>query len=305
MLSILIPIFNFNVTNLVKELYKQASEAGIEFEIILVDDASHDSCREINSKLENLEHIRYFEETDNIGRSKIRNKLASLAAFPYLLFMDCDSEIPKSNYLANYLNFCKNDAIVYGGRSYSDKPPVDPGLFLRWKHGKSREEYTVSERIKAPNKSFMTNNFLISFKLFEKIRFNEGMEGYGHEDTLFGYDLKKNNIAVKHIDNPLIHIGLESNHLFLSKTKESIRNLKNIFHQNGYEKLLVEDIKLLAYYRFLTRTGLNFIVRWLFLVSKKMLEKNLLGRRPNLMIFDLYKLGYLCTLTKDSTALQQ
>ena len=305
MLSILIPIFNFDVTNLVMELHKQASEAGIEYEIILLDDASHDSCREINSKLTNLEHVRYFEETDNIGRSKIRNKLAGLAVFPYLLFMDCDSEIPKNNYLTDYLNLCKNDAIVYGGRAYSDKPPVDSGLLLRWKHGKSREEFTVSERIKAPNKSFMTNNFLISFKLFEKIRFNEDMEGYGHEDTLFGYDLKKNNITVEHIDNPLIHIGLESNHLFLNKTKESIRNLKNIFHQNGYEKLLVEDIKLLAYYKFLKQTGLNFLVRWLFRVTKKMLEKNLVGKRPNLTIFDLYKLGYLCSLTVESAALRQ
>jgi hypothetical protein len=167
---------------------------------------------------------------------------------------------------------------------------------LRWKHGKSREEFTAEERIKSPNKSFMTNNFLISVNLFNKIKFNEEMEGYGHEDTLFGYDLKKNNIKVLHIDNPLVHIGLESNSMFLGKTKESIRNLKNILDQNGYEKLLVEDIKLLYYYKFFQKTKLNLFAGFLFRISEKLLTRNLLSKNPNLFVFDLFKLGYLCCI---------
>ena len=123
------------------------------------------------------------------------------------------------------------------------------------------------------------------------------MEGYGHEDTLFGYDLKKNNIKVLHIDNPLVHIGLESNSLFLLKTRESIRNLKNILNQNGYEKLLVEDIKLLVYYKFFRKTKLDYLVRILFRISERLLERNLLSKNPNLLVYDLFKLGYLCSIS--------
>lgn len=292
----MIPIFNFDITDLVLELNRQAGAANVEYEIILLDDASNDSFREINRNLSQQKNIRYIEETDNIGRSKIRNKLASLASYPYLLFMDCDSQISSTDYIATYLNYCDEDAVVYGGRVYTQSKPAESELLLRWKHGKSREEFTAEERIKSPNKSFMTNNFLISVNLFNKIRFNEEMEGYGHEDTLFGYDLKKNNIEVLHINNPLVHIGLESNSIFLAKTRESIRNLKNILNQNGYEKLLIEDIKLLVYYKFFRKTKLDFLARLLFRISERLIVKNLLSKNPNLFVYDLFKLGYLCSI---------
>ncbi len=296
MLSILIPIFNFDVTDLVLELNRQAVEANAKFEIILLDDASTDSFREINRNLSQGSQIRYIEETDNIGRSKIRNKLASLASYQYLLFMDCDSKILNPDYIATYLHYCEDDVVVYGGRVYSESRPAENELLLRWKHGKSREEFTVSERIKSPNRSFMTNNFLISINLFNQIRFNEEVEGYGHEDTLFGYDLKKNNIKVLHIDNPLVHLGLESNSVFLSKTRESIRNLKMIYNQNGYEKLLVEDIRLLLYYKFFRKSKLDLLASLIFKVSEKLLVRNLMSRHPNLFVYDLFKLGYLCSI---------
>ncbi|MBN2213128.1 MAG: glycosyltransferase [Bacteroidales bacterium] len=296
MLSILIPVYNFNVTDLVHELNNQAVASNIPFEIILLDDASTDEFRKINRNLIHEKNIRYIEEKNNIGRSKIRNKLARLASYPYLLFMDCDSRISSPDFITTYLKYCKEDVVVYGGRIYSKNRPDDSGLLLRWKHGKSREEFTASERTRSPNKSFMTNNFLISLNLFNKIMFNEDMEGYGHEDTLFGYELKKNNIGILHIDNPLVHIGLESNSVFLSKTRESIRNLRIIFNQNGYEKLLVEDVKLLGYYQFFRKTGLDFLARFLFRIAEKLLLRNLTGRHPNLLVFDMFKLGYLCTL---------
>lgn len=296
MISALIPVFNFNVTGLVSELYQQAVAAGIEFEIIVIDDASTDSFKETNGKLSSYQHVKYFEEYDNIGRSKIRNKLADLASHPFLLFMDCDSQIPDVNYLSNYINCCNGNVVVCGGRIYEPVKPADHNLLLRWKQGKSKEEFSADIRNMSPNKSFMTNNFLISKKIFNEIRFNEDIEGYGHEDTLFGYELTKKNISIVHIENPLLHIGLESNTSFLEKTKESIRNLNNILTQNGYEKLLVRTIKLLAYYKFFRKLGLDRLVCFVYQSMAKAMEKNLLGKNPSLMLFDFYKLGYLCEI---------
>jgi glycosyltransferase involved in cell wall biosynthesis len=42
MLSILIPIYNYNAYPLVKELHSQCLEATIDFEIFCIDDASNE-----------------------------------------------------------------------------------------------------------------------------------------------------------------------------------------------------------------------------------------------------------------------
>ena len=57
---------------------------------------------------------------------------------------------------------------------------------------------------------------------FKKISFNERLSGYGHEDTLFGYELNKNNIQIHHIDNPVLNGHLDTNEAFLLKTEEGL-----------------------------------------------------------------------------------
>lgn len=88
-LSICIPIYNQNVTPLVNELRAQALRADCQFEILLMDDAST-RYKEANSRLCELEGVRFIGLEKNVGRSVIRNKLADEAFYDYLLFMDCD-----------------------------------------------------------------------------------------------------------------------------------------------------------------------------------------------------------------------
>src|SRR4030042_2590249 len=87
MLSILIPVYNFNVVRLVGEVHHQALNSGAKFEIIVVDDGSDIHYKEQNRIISKLQDIRYEELSENIGRSRIRNKLAGMAAFPCLLFL--------------------------------------------------------------------------------------------------------------------------------------------------------------------------------------------------------------------------
>ena len=49
-------------------------------------------------------------------------------------------------------------------------------------------------------------NLLAPKDIFQKIAFNEKLNGYGHEDTLFGVELKKEGVTMAHIDNPIIHL---------------------------------------------------------------------------------------------------
>jgi glycosyltransferase involved in cell wall biosynthesis len=299
MISVLIPVFNFDVCDLVREISNQALKAKVPFEIIVIDDASHEDFKIINRKIAQFEGVKYIEEKRNLGRSKIRNKLADLSKYDHLLFLDCDSKIVRKDFLSDYIKNIDSESVIYGGREYDSINPDDHKYKLHWLHGIKREQIPAIVRAEVPNKSFMTNNFIISKKAFNKVRFNEMIKGYGHEDTLFGYDLAAVEIMVRHIDNPVIHLGLESNDEFLRKTKEGIRNLVRIMGINGNAKKLIRDIRLLAYYKRIKSLHLTQLFSYMYAKTENRLSKNLLGDHPNLVLFDFYKLGYLCSIEEE------
>lgn len=300
MLSILIPVYNYDVRELVENLHQQAMDTRVDFEIVVIDDASDDEFRKINTEIQSLRYINYLEEKINLGRSKIRNKLARLAKYDNLLYLDCDSGIILKNFISTYLNALGKSKVIYGGRLYSDNADISVHYKLHWLYGIKREQSPARERSIEPNRSFQTNNFLINRELLLDICFNEKITGYGHEDTLFGYELKKRQITIEHIDNPVVHLGLESNEEFLRKTREGIKNLKRIMRINGNEKKLVNDITILSYYKKVEKIGLDRTIEFFYKRYEHILRKNLLGRNPNLLVFDLYKLGYLCSINHES-----
>ncbi len=79
MLSVLIPVFNEDIRNLVNDLNNQLVELGFIFEIRVYDDGSHENIRDLNKEIASNDSIIYEELPKNIGRSAIRNKLAKEA----------------------------------------------------------------------------------------------------------------------------------------------------------------------------------------------------------------------------------
>ena len=102
----------------------------------------------------------------------------------------------------------------------------------------------LTERNKHPHAGFSTFNVLIERSVFSKIRFNEELKQYGHEDTLLGYQLKKAGIDILHIDNGLMHEGLESNRDFLNKTKLGIENLSKLYDKVTDKKAFSRTVRL-------------------------------------------------------------
>jgi GT2 family glycosyltransferase len=294
MLSICIPIYDYDVSNLVSDLYKQAIRLNQPFEILLIDDASDKSYQEKNRQI-NLKYVKYVELEKNIGRSAIRNKLANDAQYSYLIFMDCDSGVISDSYIENYARCCETHIIYCGGRVYSKDMPNDNTL-LHWKYGTARECHTAAIRNKNPNYGFQTNNFLISKLLFETLQFNENLKGYGHEDTFFGIELQEKGITIKHIDNPLIHLGLENASVFLEKAKNAISNLIKIEHliKEKYPKH-AKHSNLMKTKFTLEKLHLVHLFSIIFKINSGLMKKHLLGNNPSLRIFDLYRLGLLCT----------
>ncbi len=295
MLSILIPVYNYNSFRLVESLHKQAEQCAITYEIIVIDDASTKKESK-NQQISSLSHTSYTELDKNIGRSKIRNLLAEKAQYDYLLFMDCDSEVSSDNYIKNYIPFCKPQIVCYGGRTYQKKRPHD-NTFLRWKYGVERESCPAIIRKKNANFGFCSNNFLIDKKIFETVSFNPILDGYGHEDTLFGLELLHHNIIIEHIDNPLIHLGLESAETFLEKVENGLKNLQIIHKllEKKYPEYLNHS-KLSQSKNKIDKLHLNGFASFTFRVFSPLLKRNILGKHPSLFFFDLYRLGYLCNL---------
>ncbi|HBY67061.1 MAG TPA: glycosyl transferase family 2, partial [Flavobacteriaceae bacterium] len=70
MLSILIPTYNYDVTELVNTLHQQCLQAKLTFEILVLDDASHnENTKSSNSTINSLDYCLYAENTKNKGRT--------------------------------------------------------------------------------------------------------------------------------------------------------------------------------------------------------------------------------------------
>ena len=86
MISICIPVYNYSVLELARNLADEANKLRVPIEILIMDDASSIEYRSKNEKLNEIENVRYIQLKENVGRSKIRNLLAAEAKYTYLLF---------------------------------------------------------------------------------------------------------------------------------------------------------------------------------------------------------------------------
>lgn len=294
MLSVLIPIYNFDVVPFVKDLAKQCALCKIDYEIICLDDGSTVDFKTKNSILTNETGVIYEELPANVGRSKIRNLLAEKAKYENLLFLDCDSSTNDASFIERYIAKIDGRSVIYGGRNYALNKPENPNEYFRWWYGVKRETIATTARQKNIYSHFMTNNFCIPKSIYQSIKLDETIKGYGHEDTLFGIELKQNKVPILHIDNPLCHIGLEDFDTFIRKTEEGIFNLNQLLNQNKVD----ESIKLLKAYKLIKRLGLEPVIYAYYQKNKRAILKKLQKEKTSLRWFDSYKLGYLVSLRK-------
>ena len=290
MISVLIPVYNQKVVSLVTSLRKQAGNLRVDYEIVVLDDGSSGSFRKENAVIKEMDHVRYLEQPENTGRAAARNRLADEALHACLLFIDGDVVIAGESFLEDYLRYYDEQTVVCGGLAYYPEPPEDPAERLRFRAGVSRECLPPSVRRTHPYRSFMSSSFMIPAGLFHRIRFDERMKGYGHEDTLFGFRLKQEHIRIRHIDNPVIHGKTETGRKYLHKALEAAENLVKAWELTGYDPAFVPEVKLLRRAVRLRRLGLSFPVRKMVSLLREPAMRNLTGLHPRLFLLDLLKL---------------
>ena len=291
MLSILIPTYNYNVVPLVLELQKQCLECNINFEILVFDDCSKLFLDE-NQNINSLENCRFEVLEKNIGRSAIRNLLAKKAKFDPLLFLDADTIPVQSNFIHNYITTLNSqNLVVLGGYRYENTKPKNERI-LRYKYGKEREEKTDSERNLNPYQFVFSGNILIRKNVFLATNYASDDSFYGM-DIYFAYQLFIKKIKVLHIENPIYHLGLETNIIFFEKSLKAVESRK-LFLINCDQ---IEKISpLIKHYKKINRYRLLPIANLFFKITAPILKKRILNKNPSLFCFDIYRLGYLCSI---------
>ena len=295
-ISLLIPVCDYDIVALVHSMKSAMGKVPEFCEILIGDDGSKMEYREKYLSLEGP-GVRLVISEKNIGRAAIRNRLALEATGDYLIFIDADTMLTGTAevYMLAWLPFLKSARVICGGMLYHESPPGDPDKLLRWKYGIRREQKKAIERNKHPHASFSTFNVIFDKSIFSKIRFNEELKQYGHEDTLMGYQLKKAGIDVLHIDNGLMHEGLESNKEFLTKTKLGIENLSKLLDNVTDQKSFSQTVKILRVYNRLKFFRLTRILAGIFIRYRDRMEIRLESSNLSLRLFGFYKLSMFCT----------
>lgn len=295
MLSILITIYNYNLLSVVLELHKQCLECEIDFEILTQDDASNSVFNIENQKINLITNCSFVTLKKNLGLRENKNLLVAKSKFDNLLILDGDCIIINSNFIRNYLaEITKDYEVVYGGRKH---PQLCPALDkkLRWKYGLFIEDKVAIKRALKPYQSLIFNNTMIKKKCFNSVKFDLLLKTYGHDDTLFSFELMKQKIKITHIENSIQHNDIDTNQVFLLKTSNALKNLNYLYLNKIIDR---SYFKLINLYHYLRISKISILVSRLYLLFENKIESNLKGNNPSLLVFNIFRIGYLCSLKK-------
>ncbi len=295
MISILIPVFNEDIRILAEELSAVSSSQDQPCEILFLDDGSQEKFRILNKECVAFKNVIYKESEKNQGRAAIRNNMAELANGEWLWFLDCDSKILNNKEILNtYLKHADKNKIISGGRIYQKSEPDDLKKRLHWKWGYHRELIDPEKRMKNPVSHFLSNNFFLHKTVFEKIKFDSQIIGYGYEDTLFAAEAINKGISIIHINNPVLHDGLEPVDNFLKKIEESLDNLFRLKMICKEKKIgFPVNSKLIFAFRVLKFPVIYQLFGKWFVRNEPIWKMQLKGPRPSLLVFDAWRLAYL------------
>ncbi|MBQ0022076.1 MAG: glycosyltransferase family 2 protein [Prevotellaceae bacterium] len=291
MISILIPTHDYTCYKLVYDLHEQAERLGVQYEIIVAEDGSRDQVSVIaNHKITDLSNCKHVVFKQNLGPAAIRNELAEIAQYEWILFLDSDAFVDKNDFLQTYIDNKDQAEVIIGGLHHQDINH-NPNRSLRFKYEKAADKHrSASERKKNPYSHLSTFNLFVHRPMFMQIQFNKQCHEYGYEDALFGVELKQRNISILHIDNPLMHKGLDTNEVFIKKTETALRTLKSLKGKmNGHSH--VENM-----YNKFKQIHLAWVLCLFHKVFNRAILCNLKSANPSLCLFSIYKLGYYACL---------
>jgi len=221
-LSVLIPFYRDDASQLISDLSQQKTDSSIE--ILLVDDGTGNDVltKRIETLIESLKmpaSIITLEQ--NQGRSAARNHLQNTARADWILFLDADMRPTHDRFLQTYLETIRSGQadVIFGGFTVEEKSQHKSGELHRALSEVS-DCLPLSERQAAGPQFVASSNLCLRKSVMTENPFDDGFKGWGWEDSEWAARIAKSHSLI-HIDNPALHLGLESTETLLNRFKTS------------------------------------------------------------------------------------
>jgi len=290
MISILIPVHNYQISVLVNEIHRQMSLTNVDFEILCFDDKSEKYVAENKLAIDSLSFAKIIISKENIGRTKSRQALCNASSYDWLLFLDADVMPKNDQFIATYLDKLNSGyEAIFGGIAYKSSKPNKEAI-LRWKYGRTCEEVDGKKRNLKPYQQVVSANFIIKKDIFNMINSKIDAKGYGL-DNHFAALLKQNSTKILHINNEVYHLGLENNMTYIKKAEDCIITLLSLYNEG---MMVQHNNKLLSTFVFLKRIKMNYFMSFIYKKFNSIITKNLLSNNPKILLLQFYKLSYIC-----------
>lgn len=286
MLSICIPTYNTDCSELLDTLAKQIEQLREVVEVLVCDDFSTNYTQE-NKAFCQRNGFSFFKNKENLGRIETRKKLAEISRFNWLLFVDADVIPKRDDFAKQYVEFIKADknSLAIGGCSYPDE--IKP-FNLRLRYGRNREEMSAEKRQLKPYNSVLFGNILMKKRLFQEVFEAFNYSEYGEDIHLSSY-LKSSKIDVLHLPNEVYHLGIENNREFLKKIKKSGQMHAKL---DSNSTLDLSHIKLVKTGSFLKKYMLHNLMKFALAITSPFLKTVLITFGGPLLFIDLMRLYY-------------
>ena len=249
-----------------------------------------------NKAVDGIPRCRYVALPRHGCRAAMRNDMARQARYEWRLMVDARLKVVADDFILRYLGSGARPGDVVCGGVVVDGGECSARLYrenLRFRYEKREERnHSVGARLKEPYKAFRTTNFFHHRSVLERVPYDERIKGYGYEDVMLGKALGEAGVRVLCIDNPVAYTSFEGNAAYLGKMEEALRTLA------AFSDELVGYSPLLSALGLVGRLRLGWALRLWHAAAAKAERACLVGRRPSLLVFKLYKLGYLAALLR-------
>lgn len=230
-LSVLVPFLGDDPSVLLQALEAEKGDHTNRIEIIILDDGTNDLSltRKLQGLVDTSQHaICLLSSTDNLGRSKGRNRLAAQARGSYLLFIDADMLPDHPDFLRFWLTHIdtQSPAATFGGFSVTQASTA-PEYAVHRSMALRSDCVAAAIRKQQPEKHVFTSNLLIRKDVFLQNPFDENFQGWGWEDVEWAIRVTTTH-PITHIDNTATHLGLDTVPALMSKYRQSAANFARI-----------------------------------------------------------------------------
>ena len=217
-LSVLIPFYKDNASTLLQDLDVQITNNPIE--VLFYDDGTGDPAltAQMRGSVQGAKGaVKLITNAANQGRSAARNGLFEAARADWVLFLDADMRPSSDNFLENYLRLVETDStdIIFGGFEV-ETHQADPDRDLHRALSEISDCLTLDERQAGGPQYVASSNLCVRRQVLEIEPFDSGFTGWGWEDSEWAARVSK-RFTLVHVDNPAIHLGLETTATLLNR----------------------------------------------------------------------------------------